>query len=134
MALTQDKIFNILSKHGKTGVLRTYASETYDHIEGSVTRGATTDHTVTMLPLYTSFSAASKQMTFIEGNEDFKRAEAITLVAAKDLEFIPSLKQLLFDGTERWMVSGYMPLDYKTMTLAYALALKKSEGLKEDDL
>ena len=134
MAITQEKISDLLIKYGIAGTCKTYASESYDYAEGETTFGAVTNNVIIMLAPFAPYSdGGNKFMTFVENAEDFKKAEAITIFAAYELTFAPSLKMELTEtrNSKTWRIMGYMPLEYKGTVLAWVAALQKLEGARD---
>ena len=134
MAITQQKISELIEKYGIAGTCKTYASEVYSALTGTTTFGTATANAVKMLSPFAPYSDGSKQfMTFVANAEDMKKAEAVTIFASYDIDFVPSLKMELTEtrNSKAWRIMGFMPLEYKGVILAYAVALQKLEGVRD---
>jgi len=133
MALTQAKIKDILTKLGDDGELRTYASEKYNVATRDVTRGSSTDTTVKMVPPYKDVSGSSlNQFVATSANPDgWKKAEAISIVEAEAISVEINLGMELIYDNVLWKILAVTPLKFKSVVLAWAVGLKKLEGLQD---
>jgi len=126
MAITAEKVLEILTTYGTDGVFRTYASTTYAPGTGLVALGASTDHTHKVIPPYSPRRGDLERWGSVDG---IREAQALSAVSASGLTFTPAVGMEFIYAGKTWRIVGVNPIRYQGSVVMYELALAaKAEG------
>jgi len=117
MAITTDKIDNMLQRYGISAIARIYEDAVFDPTENKTDLGNYVDYDITVIPPYIWREGFKNAVLVNSGN-------ALSGIAAKDLLFVIKTGTILIINNIQWIVLGFTPIQNKNGVLYYQLEIQ----------
>jgi len=117
MAITVDKIDNMLRRYGISAVARIYENAEFDPTKNKTDLGNYVDYDIIVVPPYTWREGFKNAVLVNSGN-------ALSGIAAKDLLFVTKTGTILIINNIQWIVLGFTPIQNNIGILYYQLEIQ----------
>lgn len=126
MALSAARTLRILTKYGYDVSFRTYASSSYEVLNGKTTKGAATDHTVKILEPY---GKASSPVESFDSQTGVRQACAFTIASPSGLTFTPKIGVEIIETDRTWRITAMTEIAYRGSVILYEFAIASKPAL-----